>query len=350
MSLTSIPHSRPSLNDADHQAVARTLASGMIAEGALTRTFEQAVGDRLGVPPGVATGSGTEALVAALFAVGVAHGDEVIMPTYVCDAVWVAIRGVGATPVLCDVGEDRCVSAATIGARVTSRTAAVVAVHSLGAVADIPAIKAAAGVPVIEDCCQAFGALLNGKPAGTIGDACVLSFHATKLLTTGEGGMALSANVNIQGKLAEMRRQASRLQYQVSPLADIQSALGLSQLARYDSFLARRRQLADYYSSALATTAIALPQDVRQRSVYYRFPVRAARNFDDVQRSFAAAGVHVRRGVDTLIHARRGVPGQFPIAERLFEETVSLPIYPSLTDADAAHVAHTAQQVFGPSA
>jgi UDP-4-amino-4-deoxy-L-arabinose-oxoglutarate aminotransferase len=269
------------------------------------------------------------------------------MPTYVCDAVSAAIHATGATAVLCDVERDRCVSRANVEPHLTDRTAAVVVVHTFGAVADVAPI-AALGVPVIEDCCQAFLAQSTAGTAGTIGDACVLSFHATKLLTTGEGGMALSTRPEVSARLDEFRRDTpSAACRRVAPLADVQAALGLSQLAKYDEFLRRRRTLADRYFTALSgVKTVQLPDDVRGRSLFYRFAVRCSRPFAAISDAFMKEGVIVRRGVDALMHQRLRTPGSFAVAEQLFAETVSLPLYPSLTDAEADHVLSAARRVF----
>lgn len=335
-----ISHSKPTLTDADHAALERSIGGGMIADGDVTRAFETAMGRRLGLSHGVAAGSGTAALITALEAVGAGSGDEVIMPTYVCEAVWFAISATGAKPVLCDVDMDRCMSRTTVERAISNRTRAIVVVHPLGAMADAASIKGL-GPATVEDCCQALGASRQGAAAGTIGDACVLSFHATKLLTTGEGGMALSS-VAAVGERLDASRHARRF-----PLADLQSALGISQLDRFDSFLARRKAIADFYFAELRGTAVELPSDVRDRSVFFRFPVRTKLPFDQVRQSFAAEGVHVRRGVDALIHQRFRVAGHFPNAERLFAETVSLPIYPALSDDEMQRVAAAARRVFG---
>jgi UDP-4-amino-4-deoxy-L-arabinose-oxoglutarate aminotransferase len=181
-----------------------------------------------------------------------------------------------------------------------------------------------------------------------MGDACVLSFHATKLLATGEGGMALSARPEISARLDDFRRDRfAAAPLRVAPLSDLQSALGLSQLARYDDFLRRRRSLAERYFDALSgATAVRLPDDVRDRSLFYRFAVRSSRPFDAVAEAFAEDGVTVRRGVDALMHHRMAAPGTFPVAEQLFAETVSLPLYPSLSDAESDRVIASARRVF----
>lgn len=350
LAVTTIAHSQPTLGQDDREAMRQPFDSGMIAQGAATVAFERAVGARLGVSAGLATASGTDALAAALLAVGVEPGRDVVMPTYVCDAVPAAILAIGARPVLCDVADNRCVTRATVEPRLTGRTAAIVAVHTFGTVADVAGL-AALGVPVVEDCCQAFDARAAGQTAGVIGDACVLSFHATKLLTTGEGGMALSARADVSKRLDEFRRgAAAAMPRRVAPLTDLQAALGLSQLAKYDAFLERRRTLAKMYAAALAdVTGVQLPDAVHDGAVVYRFAVRSPLAFPAVAAAFEADGIIVRRGVDALIHTRLQPDGRFPVAERLFAETVSLPLYPSLSDADAARVASAARRIFGRS-
>jgi len=342
-----IPHSKPDVTEADRTAVCRAIESSMIAEGALTRRFEDAVGQWLGIAAGTAWSSGTAALAAALRAVGVGAGDEVVIPTYTCDAVERAVAACGASAVLCDVEDDRVLSARTVTPHVGPRTRAVVAVHIYGVVADVPSLQAF-GVPVIEDCCQSFGARHDGRFAGVTGAAVVLSFHATKLLTTAEGGMALSADPAVAERLRRDKDGAgTALGWMREPLSDMQAALGLSQLARYHQMLERRAALAERYRSALADLPIALPRDRPGSDVCFRFAVRTPRPFDEVQRAFLACGVHVRRGVDCLLHRRRGLgAGQFPNAERLFAETVSLPLYPALTDAEADRILDAARRVF----
>jgi UDP-4-amino-4-deoxy-L-arabinose-oxoglutarate aminotransferase len=341
-----IHHSRPTLTAADVATLTSTLQTEMIAAGDVTRAFERAVAARLGAASALSAPSGTDALIAALLAIEIAPGDEVLMPTYVCDAVHAAIRAVGATPVLCDVAADRCVGPDQIAPRLTPRSKAVIVVHTFGAVADVDAIKPL-GLRIIEDCCQCFGGVTGPTRAGMSGDACVLSFHATKLLTTGEGGMALSANPAVAARLETLRRTRQPLNgSRVTPLSDLQSALGLSQLSRYDSFLARRRSIADFYFSELDTAQVTLPHDTRSRSIFFRFPLRSSLPFESVRQAFAADGIHVRRGVDRLLHPESG-GGAFPTAERLFAETVCLPIYPSLSDEDTGRIVDSARRIFG---
>jgi perosamine synthetase len=335
-----ILHSRPCITRQDADAVARVLQSGMIAEGRTVAAFEEAVGAYLGLRGGVATSSGTSALFLALTACGIGPGDEVVIPTYVCRSVRDAVLCTGATPVLCDIGDDWCMTPATVEAVLTTATRAIVLVHPFG-IADDAGPICELGIPVIEDCCQALGASDGQSMVGQRGIAAIVSFHATKLLTTGEGGMVLTNDAAMLAKIRRLKTgtaNGSDLRWR-QPMTDLQAALGLSQLARYDVFLDRRRQIADAYFAGLADLPVRLPTSVRNRSVFFRFPIRIAQDFAKVQAAFEAEGIQVRQGVDALLHWNdSNSANRFPVAEAYYRETLSLPIYPALTDVECDRV------------
>lgn len=328
-----IPHSRPWITETDREAVTATLASSMIAEGDLARRFEAAAAAYIGQEHGFATPDGATALYAALIALEVGAGDEVAIPTYVCEAVRQAVRWTGATPVLCDVGEDWCVSAATVREKLSSRTKAVVVVHTFGIVAEAKAI-AALGVPVVEDLAQAFGATSPQGMAGAFGAIAMTSFHATKCLTTGEGGMVFTRSADLASKLAAFKG-AHR-----APLSDLQAALGSSQLARYDEFLRRRAEIAAAYLRRIRGP-FSRPEGVS--TMHFRYPIRLdGGSVPELMAAFELRGILVRRGVDALLHDDRGL---FPGAESAFERTLSLPIHPSMTRDDFERVIEVANEV-----
>ena len=320
----------------------------MIAEGQRVREFEQAVSNHLNLPGGVATSSGTSALYLGLLGLSVGSGDEVILPTYVCRSVWDAVRATGATPVLCDVGEDWCVNIETVRPHLTARTKAIVVVHTFGIMSDVGPI-CTLGPPVIEDCCQAFGAKLDDRRAGTFGSLCVLSFHATKLLTTGEGGMVLARDHGLLLKLRDLKQGRSgrwsvRFRH---PMTDLQAALGLSQLNQYRSFLARRKFIAGYYFTQLTGLPIRLPVSVRGRSIFFRFPLRVHGDFQRFRDSFLANGIQVRQGVDMLLHRwTEAEANGFPGAEQCFAETLSIPLYPAMNDEECEWVMKSCRHIF----
>lgn len=327
-----ISHSKPCLTAKDQSAIDAVLRSGMIAEGGLVKKFEYAVGRYLSLRGGIATSSGTSALVLALKALDVGTGDEVIMPTYVCRSVWDAVSATGAKPVLCDIGDDWCMNLETTKPHITACTKAIIIVDIFGIAADVGPISGL-GIPVIEDCCQAFGARGHGRMAGTFAKLCVLSFHATKLLTTGEGGMVLTNDAELLEKMRELKQgKSGRLVVRYrQPMTDLQAALGLSQLSQYDSFLQRRCSIADFYFNQLKDLPVRLPYFIRDQSIFFRFPLRIRGDFDNLRVLFDAEGIQVRRGVDSLLHRECGMDQwDFPVAERCYAETLSIPIYPAL--------------------
>lgn len=344
-----ISHSKPHLTAADHGAITTVLKSKMIAEGTLVRDFERALSQYLGLKGGVATPSGTGALFLALKALEVGENDEVILPTYVCRSVWDAARATGARPILCDVGDDWCMNLDTIKPCVTSKTKAIIIVHTFGIMADVGPI-CEIGIPVIEDCCQSLGARSYGRMAGTFGQLAVVSFHATKLLATGEGGMVLTDDADLLRKLNLLKhggKESPATRYR-QPLSDLQAALGLSQLRRYDSFLQRRRLIADYYFDHLKNLSIRLPYLIRDRSIFFRFPLRVRGDFEQLRVSFDTEGIQVRHGVDTLLHRLfRMDSSRFPVAEKCFSETLSIPLYPALTRKECIRIINSCHRILG---
>lgn len=334
-----IPHSRPTLTEEDVLAVAAVVRSGQIAEGPQVVAFERTMAARGGRAAAAAVTSGSAALELALRTLNVGAGDEVIIPTYACDALHHAVTRCGATPVLADADpETLSVSAADVKRRLSRHTRCLVVHHAFGLPVDLDRF-AAFGLPIVEDCAQAFGVSRAGRPLGAGGEVSICSFYATKLLTTGEGGMVLGeadriARVRDARDYDERSDLAPRFNYK---LTDMQAALGLAQLRRLDAFIARRRSIASRYRVALAGLPCELPRDVPEH-VYHRFVIRVGSPIDRVIAALAALGVTARRPVFRPLHHALGRDG-FPEADRLWNACVSLPCYPLLTDADVDRVA-----------
>lgn len=329
--MEQIPHSRPWITEFDIAAVTTVLSSYMLAQGERTRELEQRLAAWLNAADGVGVASGSAGIVLALHGIGVCAGEEVILPTYVCRSILEAVLSVGAIPILCDVGSDWAMTPIDVKHVIRKRTRAIVVPHLYGIFADIGAFREF-GVPIIEDCAQAFDAY-GKRPIK--GDVAVLSFHPTKCLTAGEGGMVLSSDANI---VARMRtyRDGSDAGYRprlFSPLSDIAASLALAQLDRYEDGLVRRRQIAGNYIGAIESCCpYVLSKAALEDSMFFRFPFRVPGGVAACQQAFAAFGVQVRQGVDALLHRSAGQTDyEFPVAVELFETTVSLPIYPDLS-------------------
>lgn len=325
-----IAHSKPWLTNEDQSALRDVLASEFIAQGQRTANFEKELSDWVGASGGVAVSSGAAALHLALSACPGGSRDEVILPTYVCRHLLEAIQTAAAVPVFCDVGTSWLVEPENVAPLITNRTRALFLPHLYGMFVDIESFRCF-GVPIIEDCAQAVGTRKSGAISG---DIAVFSFHPTKCLTTGEGGMAISKDGDLLERMRSLRDGSSEISRRVfSPLSDLAAALGSSQLSRYDVALQRRHSQAGAYAKALSGSVADFQWYGRKRSMFFRFPVRFSRGFQEAEILMKAHGVTVRRGVDELLHRIYGLPDAgFTNAVRHFRETVSLPIYPALTD------------------
>ena len=336
-SVRIIPHSRPTLSEGDAECVARVVRGGQLAQGPEVAGLEQELASRLGVPSAAAVSSGSAALELALRALDVGPGHEIIVPTYACDAVYHAVARCGATPVLADADPQTLgLSATDTARRGTARTRAVIVVHPFGLAVDLTDFQHL-GVPLVEDCAQTLGATLGGRQVGARGALTVCSFYATKLLTTGEGGAVvgpadLVARVRDTRDYDERAELTPRFNYKMT---DMQAALGRSQLARLDTFIARRRALAARYRAALARLPrCRVPADAGERHVYHRFVVAIEKPLDPVLAHLERRGVAARRPVFRPIHRALGLAG-YPNAERLWAQSLSIPCYPLLTDGEA---------------
>lgn len=343
-----IPHSRPWIVPADVRAVSRVMQRGGLAQGIEVAAFEAEVAATLGLPAGVAVSSGTAALHMALVGLGIGPGDEVLLPSYVCVAPLHAIQYVGATPRLADVDPvSYNLDPADVRRRLSRRTRAIILPHLFGLPAELDAILAI-GLPVIEDCAQAFGARYAGRSVGSLGAVSILSFYATKLLTTGEGGMLLSpdrrllARVRDRRDYDERRRHTLRFNYK---LTDLQAALGRSQLRRFPSMLARRAAIANRYQRRWASLPVGLPAAPAGRThVYHRFVVSVPRAASVAER-LRPLGVTARLPVFQPIHMALGMRG-FPGTAQAFRQALSLPLYPALTLREEAVVVRALQRIF----
>lgn len=314
----------------------------MIAGGIQAEAVTSELASRLGLAGGQSTPNGTLALILALKLIAPEPGCEIILPTYVCPSVWHAVVASGMQPVLCDVEpDDWCMSERTVARCVTPNTGGILVVHPFGITAPVDMLQSF-GVPVLEDCCQAFGH--SHVPTGITGLCAVYSFHATKLLAAGEGGMVLSRDERI---LDRLRTPSATHDAFRKPMSDLQAALLGEQLKRYDSFLERRFAIANRYYNELSGLECTLPESIKDRSVFFRFPLRTNLDFESVKVAFATKGIHVRRGVDSLLHREFSIHTQsFQQSERCYRETVSIPIYPAMTDNEVDQVIQACRSIF----
>lgn len=352
--MTSIPHSKPSLGPEELRAVTEVLRSGQITAGPMVAQFERGVAAYIGLHGGVAVSSGTVALELALRALGVGHGDNVILPSYVCSAPWLAVQRVGAQARLVDINPTTYnLDPQKVRKARTSRTRAVIVPHMFGLPADLTSLQAL-DIPLIEDCAQTLGAMEQGRAVGSVGTLTVCSFYATKLLCTGEGGMVLSNDEALLERVRALR------EYDKAPslnsaagnckLTDLQAAIGVAQLNQLGEFLEKRSALAALYRDVLPAEMFTVPAVPAGRThVYYRFVVRlmkglqSADEFTDYLSRLAHRGLQCRKPVFRPLHRYLDLP-DFPASDDADASAISLPIHPSLTEEAIRQAAHILQE------
>jgi perosamine synthetase len=274
----------------------------------------------------------------SLFCLGIKEGDEVIMPTYLCSAVLNGVFFIKATPVLVDIDEETFnISPAEIEKKLTRKTKAIIAPHIYGVPADIDGIKRY-GIPVIEDCAQAIGAEYKGKKTGTLTGLSVFSFYATKLLTTGYGGCIHTRSRRLIGRVKDFLEFDCRRNYYPRfnfSMSDINAALGISQLKHLSGFLKRREGIAARYMEVLDKKGIKIQGSLPfTRRIFYRFVIRD-KNIKRIKKIFDSYNINTIIPITSweLLHSYLRLDrSRFPAAEKISGQTLSLPLYPTLTE------------------
>ena len=337
--LPFIPHSKPTLGEEEARAAAAVVASGHVAEGPAVAAFERELCTHVGVAHAVAVSSGTAALHVVLAAMGIGPGDEVIIPSFVCSALLNAVAYTGAVPVPADIDAATLnLDPQEVERRLSRRTRAVILPHMFGLPADLDRFIGL-GVPVIEDCAQSIGAVHGSRPVGSCGQAAVFSFYATKVIATGEGGMVATPSRELAARVNDLKtydrrdEHATRFNFK---LTDIQAAIGRVQLGRLNTFIGRRRAIARRYCSAFQGLPVRLPPDAAGH-IYFRYVLDVGADCTEFIRRAAHAGIGCARPVYIPLHRLLKLDG-FPRTERAWRQCVSIPIYPSLTDADVERI------------
>jgi len=336
-----ILHNKPAIDNRESEAILRVLKSGWLAQGKEADKLEDEFCEYLGFKPGHAAlvSSGSAALLVVLVSLGVKRGDEVIVPTYVCSALLNAIDLIGAKPVLTDVDpNDFNISYSDTLKKINSKTKAIIVPHIFGMPADVDKFTGL-GVPVIEDCAQAIGSKINRKMVGTFGAASIFSFYASKVITTGYGGMVFSKDRKVIDNAKDYREFDCRKQYKSRfnfKISDINAAIGRIQLKKITAFLAKRKKISREYRKILPSELCWPPIVENREPNFYRFLVktRLAPGLGDY---FKGKGIKTIVPIQSgeLLHRYLGMERRnFPVSEAIAKTTLSLPVYPELTDIE----------------
>ncbi len=348
-----IPIARPMIGEDELEAVRAVLTSGNLAQGAVVAAFEEAFAAECGVRYAVAVTNGTLALHAALLAYGIGPGDEVITSPFTFIASANTIRATGATPVFADIEpETFAIDPDAVRAAISPRTVAILPIHLFGHPAPMPALVAIArqhGLAIIEDACQAHGAAIDGVPVGGYGAGC-FSFYPTKNVTSGEGGMVTTNDPAVADAVRLFRSHGMRRRYYHEAfglnyrMTDLLAAIGLAQMKHLRTWNAIRERHAQALTRGLYDSGLRLPT-VRPgyTHVFHQYTVRVREDRDGLRERLKDEGVGSEVYYPVPVHqqqiyAESCGEGVYPEAERAAREVLSLPVHPSLTDADIDRV------------
>ena len=354
-----IPISKPLLMQEERDAVLEVLDSGMLIQGRRVSQFEDAFAQFCGTRQAIAISSGTAALQTAFLAHGVGPGDEVITTSFTFIASANAIQFAGARPVFVDIDPKTYnIDPEQIVAAITPRTRAILPVHLYGCMADMPAIMDIAerhDLLVIEDACQAHGASIGGRKAGSFTTGC-FSFYPSKNMTTAEGGMITTHDENIARRCRLIRNHGMDEQYLHEMvgynfrMTDLQGAIGLVQMRRLHEFNERRIAHARYLSMHLKGVILPIIP-AGYRHVFHQYTVRVP----DGQRDRLSAGLTEREIASRIYYPlpvhrqpyyqKSGYDQSLPATERASKEVLSLPVHPALTDDELAHIVEAVNEI-----
>jgi len=373
----------PLVEDDEIEAVVETLKSGVLTTGPKREEFERKFAEYHRVPHAVSASSGTAAIHLALMGLGIGPGDEAIVPAYTFIGTVTPVIAQGAMPVFADVDLDTFnINPSSIEERITSRTKAIMVVHLYGLPAnmkEIMDIASDSGITVIEDCAQSPGAEYNKRKVGTIGHVGCFSFQQSKNMFTGEGGMLISSDEGLSRKARAYRHQGGfytgekwpRIEVQglKYELTEMQAALGIVQLTKLDYNNSKRIRNAELLTRMLSgRDDIILPsREENVKHVYHVYAIRLAENLrkhiDEIVAASRERGIPVGRGYvrplyrEPIFEKRVGkgrtkcpwdchanISSQHssescPNTERLCQETLLLPVYPTLSTVDIEQMA-----------
>lgn len=367
-----LPYGRQDISEDDIEAVAEVLRSNWLTTGPTVGTFEEAFAEFSGAAEAVAVSNGTAALHAAMHAAGVGPGDEVIVTPMTFAASANAAVYVGARPVFADVEPDTLlIDPEAVEDAVTERTRAIVAVDYAGQPCDYDRLRDLCdrhGLTLIADACHAPGATYKGRSVGTLADLSTFSLHPVKHFTAGEGGLVTTDDPEMATRMRTFRNHGITSDHRQREaqgswfyemvdlgynyrITDFQCALGVSQLRKLPEWVERRREIARQYDTAFAAMPAVTPLVVRPgvESAYHLYVVRF--DMDAIALSKADLFAALRtEGIGVNVHyipvhlhpyyreRFETGPGLCPVAEAAYEEIITLPVFPGMTDADVQDV------------
>lgn len=352
-----IHHSKPYIVDKKQifQYIKQILDSNQLAENKFVQLFERQLCKFFGTKYAVCVSSGTSALHLALLSLGIDNNSEVIIPAFCCPAVLNAVLYTGAKPVIADVNlEDFNLSYEDVRKKVTKKTKAIILPHMFGYPAkDIDKILNL-NIPVIEDTTQSIGAKINNILVGRFGKINIVSFYATKMITTfGEGGTVLTNDKKIYETVNDLKKYDKKLSFKVRynyKLSEVQAAMGILQLRQLEDIIEKRIKIFHHYKNGFKNcNKIRIFEPIKNtQAVFYRFIIQIIdkkQNIEQIIKKYRQFGIEVARPV--YVPLDKFYTGKFYCenSKILYETTLSLPIYPSLKIKEVDYVIETTKKI-----
>lgn len=359
--LERIPMSAPDITEDDVQAVAEVVRSGRLALGPKTEEFERSVAEYVGAKHAVAVSSGTAALHLIVKALGIGPQNEVLVPSFTFVSSANVVLYEGATPVFVDIEPDTYnLDPEDLERKITPRTRAIVVVDVFGHPAEWDAILDIAKrhrLLVIDDSCEALGAEYKGKKLGQFGDAAAFAFYPNKQMTTGEGGIIVTNNPEVAKLARSLRNQGrgemggwlnhERLGYNYR-MTEMSAALGVSQIKRIETLIAKRERVARLYTEHLSSLQRVRSLRVRPyvRMSWFVYVVELAEGLhrDPVMRAMAHEGIPTR-GYFSPVHLQPYIrkewntrEGMLPVTESVAQRTIALPFHGNMSEEEVNQV------------
>jgi len=367
-----IPYGKQYIDEDDIQAVVEVLRSDWLTTGPKVDEFEHAVADYVGAKYAVAVSSGTAALHAAMYTIGIVPGDEVVVSPITFAATANCVVYQKGKPIFADVDpETLLLDPKQVESKITSKTKAIIAVDYAGQPCDYDSLRKIAdqnNLVLVADSCHAIGAEYKGQKVGSLADLNIFSFHPVKHITTGEGGMITTDDANYANRMRifrnhgittdhHQREKQGSWFYEMTDLGynyrmtDFQCALGISQLQKLPKFLKRRREIASRYDEAFASLTGIIPLVNRTDVVnaFHLYVVRIDSTVLGIDRTtffnnLRGKGigvnvhyipVHLQPFYKETFHTDTGM---CPVAEAAYEQIISLPMFPRMTNGDVERV------------
>jgi perosamine synthetase len=334
-----IPHSRPTISQAEIKKVIYALRKGFLSQGPEVAALEKEIAKIYKGSEVIVVSSGTAALYLSLIALGITPINKVIIPSYTCNSLYSSVNLAGANAVCADVAQSSVnIDKNTILPLLSKEVKAVIVPHMFGFLANITSIKKL-GLPVIEDCAQAVGGRYpDGTLLGSKGDIAILSFFATKLIPAGEGGACITRNHKAAEIIRQLRDCDKKLPHDKAfnfKMTDISASLARAKLKNLESNVRQRSKIAKEFDKVFGMSSFR-SRSATPQVVCFRYLVSLRNNIESFLRKAQAAGITCSKPTWLALH--HSIGGYCPNAEKLERTLVSVPLYPGLTKTEIERI------------